>query len=253
MFPRVRMYVRVLLTFGFCMVMFLYAQVLGLLSLGRPVRRYHLLCRGMSQWGYTVARIWGMRIHVTGQPPRAPFVLVTNHISYTDIVLLCAVCPAWFISKADVAAWPGIGALTRSANTLFLNRELRRDVQRMNEVISQLLANQGGLIFFPEGTTSDGRDVQPFKPSLLQPAVDQHMPVHVAGIRYRTTPPSPPAPDIVAWVGDTAFAPHAKKLLQLSSFDCFIAFGSEPVDGGDRKELARRTRDAVTSLVESLP
>jgi len=253
MAAQLRFFLRFPLTFLFSLVMLGYAQLVTLASIGRPVTRYRWRCQGMSFWAYGMAAIWGMRITVIGPRPQAPFVLVTNHISYTDILLLCAVCPAWFISKADVADWPGIGPLTRSANTLFLNRELRRDVQRMNAVIARLLAEQGGLIFFPEGTTSDGTDIMEFKPSLLQPAVDQGMPVHVAGIRYRTRPGSPPASDVVAWVGDTAFAPHAKRLLQLPGFDAAISFGAEPIQGGDRKELARQAREHILSLVQSIP
>jgi 1-acyl-sn-glycerol-3-phosphate acyltransferase len=149
MSARLRFFIRFPLTCLFSIVMLAYAQLVTFASIGRPVTRYRWRCAGMSFWAFGVAAMWGMRVSVIGQKPKAPFVLVTNHISYTDILLLCAVCPAWFISKAEVAAWPGIGPLTRSANTLFLNRELRRDVHRMNAVIARLLAEQGGLIFFP--------------------------------------------------------------------------------------------------------
>lgn len=245
---RLRLFVRLGGTFLYCAFMGLVALVLHVASIGNPRRRYRVKCKGMSIWGHGIARIWGMGIHVEGPVPRAPFYLVSNHISYTDIVLLCAVCPGWFVSKAEVASWPGIGPLTRIANTIYIDRETRRDVHRMNQLIASLVRDGGGVGFYPEGTTTDGSSVLPFKPSLLQPAVEMNLPVSVAAIRYVTRPGAPS----VAWIGDEAFAPHAKRLLSGPGFIAQVRFGSETFQAPDRKQLARSTHAAVSNLLQQM-
>lgn len=252
MIGKLRFALRLASALLFCLVMWLCALITRQLTRKNPSKRYRLLCGEMSLWGYGVARIFGMKIHVHGHPPRAPFFLVTNHISYTDILLLCATSPAWFISKAEVAKWPGIGTLTRSANTLFIDRETRRDVHRMNHLIADLVRQGGAVGFYPEGTTTDGTTVLPFKPSLLQPAVELGIPVHVAAIAYSTPAGSPPPTELVAWYGDEEFAPHAKRLLSAPGFTAHVQFSDQTYKADDRKQLARDTHTAISALHKRL-
>ncbi|MCC5847550.1 MAG: 1-acyl-sn-glycerol-3-phosphate acyltransferase [Verrucomicrobia bacterium] len=252
MMGRIRLVLRVIASVLFCLVMWLYALWVKFITRNDMRRRYRLTCRGMSFWGHVTARIFGMSIRVHGTPPEAPFFLVTNHISYTDILLLCATCPAWFISKAEVAKWPGIGALTRSGNTLFLDRETRRDVHRMNKIIADLVREGGGVGFYPEGTTTDGTTILPFKPSLLQPAIELGIPVNVGAIAYETPPGTPPPSKWVAWIGDDEFSPHAKRLLSAPGFTAHVSFGEQTVRADDRKELAKRAHSAVSQLYDEL-
>lgn len=249
---RLRFALRTAAALLFCLVMGGYALLIRLFTLRAPQKRYTLLCRGMSLWGHGISRIFGMTIRVHGTPPAPPFLLVTNHISYTDILLLCATSPAWFISKADVARWPAIGPLTRVANTLFIDRETRRDVHRMNQLIAGLVRDGGGVGFYPEGTTSDGTAVLPFKPSLLQPAIDLGIPVHTAAIAYTTPPGSPPPSELVAWYGDAEFAPHAKRLLAAPGFTAHVHFSAAPCTAATRKQLALDTHAAVAALHRGL-
>jgi 1-acyl-sn-glycerol-3-phosphate acyltransferase len=249
---RLRLGLRLTASVLFCLILWMWALLVRLATLRHPRARYRFICRGMSFWGHGISRIFGMRIRVHGQPPRAPFFLVTNHISYTDILLLCATCPAWFISKSEVASWPGIGALTRCANTLFLDRETRRDVHRMNQLIGELVRDGGGVGFYPEGTTTDGTTVLPFKPSLLQPAIDLGIPVHAGAIAYEPRPGTPPASEWIAWVGDAEFAPHALRLLAAPGFTAHVRFGEETLIADNRKELAASTHRAVSRLHREL-
>lgn len=242
---RVRLTLRMGATLLFSILMYLLGALIRLFTRWKPHGYYLPLCRATSFWGHGVARIWGIRIHTNGPRPNAPFFLITNHISYTDIVLLCAVCPAWFVSKREVSSWPGIGALTRMGLTLFINRETRRDVSRMNAQITDLVRQGGSVVFFPEGTTSDGRTILPFKPSLLQPAVDLKIPVHVAAIAYQTPAGSPPPESLVAWVGDDEFAPHLIRLLSAPGFTAHLRFATEAVQAPDRKTLSTLARDLL--------
>lgn len=245
---KVRFVLRLIAALTFCLIMWLYALVVRIATFRNPQQRYRIVCKGMSVWGYGISWIFGMKIRVHGTPPKAPFFLITNHISYTDILLLCATSPAWFISKSEVANWPGIGPLTRSANTLFIDRETRRDVHRMNQLIADLVRQGGGVGFYPEGTTSDGTTVLPFKPSLLQPAIDLGIPVSIAAIAYTTPPDGPPPSELVAWYGDAVLGPHAKNLLSAPGFTAHVHFSDQTLQADTRKQLALDAHAAISSL-----
>jgi len=248
----VRLTLRALLSFLFSLLMFGVALVIKLLWLRNPSGYFRILQPATKFWARVVAFIWGMKIKVSGPIPSNPFFLVTNHVSYTDILLLCAVCPAWLISKSEVASWPLIGALTKAGPTIYINRESRLDVQRMNDLVVSKIREGGSVGFFPEATTSDGTDVLPFKPSLLQAPVDLELPVHCAAIVYRTPEGSPPPEERVAWVGDADFAPHVKRLLSSSGFTAHIRFAPEPVPARDRKELSRLAEALTRELLSEL-
>jgi len=236
----------------FSLFMYLLAVLLNVFSIGQPKLNFRIKCLGARIWGYGLAWIWGMRIRVSGPRPKPPFFLVSNHLSYTDIILVCAVCPAWFISKSEVAGWPGIGALTRVGPTIYINRELRRDVTRMNQLIADLVLDGGAVGFFPEGTTTNGEEVLPFKPSLFQPAVEMELPVTTASIHYETRPGMKPARDVVAWYGDQEFAPHASTLFAQPGFTAYIRFGEKTLTGSDRKQLALSAHNQVLKNLETL-
>ena len=197
-------------------------------------------------WASGIAAIVGLHVHVEGHPPRAPFILVANHLGYVDIVTLMAQAPAVFVSRADLANWPVLGLLARAANTIFVDRSRRRDVVRANALISDVLASGRGLIIFPEGTSSNGEEVLPFRSSLLEPAVRIRHPVSYATLGYRTPEGSPPASLAVCWWGDMTFFDHFYGLLQLPRIDAYLSFGDEPVQAPDRHELAQRLRHAVS-------
>ena len=240
-----RFLLRSLLTALFSLVMYLVGALIRLAVFWKPHGFYRPLCIATSIWGNGVARIWGMNIKVSGTKPSTPFFMVSNHISYTDIVLLCAVSPAWFVSKSEVSSWPGIGKLTQMALTVFIDRETRKDVSRMNTLIADLVRKGGSVLFFPEGTTSDGNAIQPFKSSLLQPAIDLNIPVHVAVIDYTTPEEEPPPEELVAWIDDDEFAPHLKCLLSSSGFTARVHFAEEPVSAPDRKTLSEAAREIM--------
>jgi 1-acyl-sn-glycerol-3-phosphate acyltransferase len=201
-------------------------------------------------WARLVAATLRMRISVEGRPPTSPFFLVSNHLGYIDIVLLAARLRCVFVAKSEVASWPVLGLMCRSAGTLFIDRTSKRDIPRVMSRIDDAMRAGMGVIVFPEGTSSAGADVLPFRPSLLQPAAGSATPVSYAAITYRTPPGSPPAHRSVCWWGDAGFAGHLLGLLRLPSFDARIVFGAEPVRSDDRKNLAVRLRDAVRAAFD---
>ncbi|MGE0126556.1 MAG: lysophospholipid acyltransferase family protein [Blastocatellales bacterium] len=223
-------------------------------SAGRRARRRwrKIIVNG---WGRSLAAILGMRVRTIGEPPRPPFFLVSNHLSYVDIIAYAACLECVFISRSDIADWPGIGLLARGVGTIFINREKLHDIPRVIAEINEALDEGLGVILFPEGTSGAGDRILPFHASLLDPAAKANYPVSFASISYRTPPAEAPAYLVVSWWGDMTFTPHVRELLKLSSFDAFIKFGSHAIRADDRKALARSLWSAVndqfTPMVDS--
>lgn len=198
-------------------------------------------------WARTMCRIIGMRVHVVGQPPEPPCMLVTNHLGYVDIVLLASHLPAVFVSKAEVAGWPLMGAAAKSVGTVFIDRARHRDLYPAIEQIERALANGNGVVLFAEGTSSNGAAVLPMKPSLLQVPAAQGTPVHYAAISYATPEGEPAASEAVCWWNESPFFGHLLGLLRLTGFDARLHFGDEAIVESDRKRLAGRLHAAISS------
>lgn len=211
--------------------------------------RRHIVWRGriVSRWARGVARLVGMRITVNGTPPSPPFVLVANHLSYLDVILLQTQVQGVFISKAEVKTWPVIGLMTRVAGTLFIDRTSRRDLFRVNALIEEALDRGDGVVVFPEGTSSKGDRVYPFKASLLDLAARQRHAVTWAAIHYQTPPGETLAHLAVCWWGDMTFADHVLNVLKLPFFEAALVFGDKAVQETDRKALARKLTQQVQS------
>ena len=111
--------------------------------------------------------------------------VVANHVSWLDIFALHAVGPVRFIAKAEIERWPVLGGLVRGVGTLFIERARRHDTHRVNQEIARALAAGDIVAVFPEGTTTDGTALLPFKGSLLQPIIDAQGHVQPVAIRYR--------------------------------------------------------------------
>lgn len=201
----------------------------------------------LKNWARGLCRILGIKITVYNQPPQSPFLLVSNHLSYVDILVFASQVACAFIAKKEVASWPAVGSMCRAAETIFVDRESRRDLIRVNRLIEQTLNEKRGIILFPEGTSTEGSSVRPFNPSLLDHAAKNGFPVNYASISYSTLEPDPPAYMSVCWWGDMTFMSHFMGLLKLRSVRAEVLFGAQPVKGNDRKLLAAELHRAVSS------
>ncbi|HXV76405.1 MAG TPA: lysophospholipid acyltransferase family protein [Candidatus Polarisedimenticolaceae bacterium] len=196
-------------------------------------------------WGKTMARLLGMRVTTGGNHPRPPFVLVSNHLGYVDVVLLASELRCVFVSKAEVRDWPVVGRLCSSVDTLFIRREQKREIPRVMTEMERVLASGRGIVLFPEGTSSPGDDVLRFRPSLLESAARTGRPVHYACLAYRTPAGSPAARDAVCWWGKMPFVSHVFGLLSLPGFEARIEFGDQPIVERERKALTQRLQREV--------
>jgi len=136
-------------------------------------------------WATKMLRTMGIALRVEGTPRAGGTLMVLNHVSWLDIMAVHAVCPhARFVSKADVRQWPLVSRLVDAAGTLYLERERKRDALRVVHLMASALTAGEMVAVFPEGTTSDGREVLPFKSSLLEPAPRQPQALSAGFIEY---------------------------------------------------------------------
>ena len=224
--------------------------LLALPFLGFPRRRYIRLRSWITNtWTSGLLRIAGFRIQRIGTPPEPPFLLVANHVSYVDPILIHSQVHGVAVSKAEVGNWPVIGWLARTFGTLFINRGRKKDLLRVNDLLQKTLDEGDGVIFFPEGTTYRGDQVYTFRASLLDLAARTYHPVHYAALSYRSMPGDPPAEETVCWWGEgTPFMPHLWNLLKLGGVEALVTFGDEPVQARDRKELAGLLEEQVRAI-----
>lgn len=215
-----------------------------------PSTRRSFRARIVRAWGSSGCWLLGIEVAVEGTPPGEPGFLVCNHLGYLDILVLARSVDATFVAKSEIAGWPFLGFLARSVRTIFVDRTKKRDVLRVNRAIEDALRDGSGVILFPEGTSSRGLEVLPFKPSLLQPATGGAFPIRYASITYRIPDNRPSAAWTLCWWGDMGFASHFWRVLELQSSRATLHFGEEVLRGGDRKILAETLHGYVTNAFQ---
>ena len=224
-------------------VMTLYLGLLFTIPAPRLAARWKSFI--FKNWSRGLLIIGGVHRQAVGSPPQAPFLLVSNHLSYLDIAVLGSLVGGVFVAKAEISDWPAVGFLCRSVETIFIDRELRRDIPRVIEEIERQIAHGQGIILFAEGTSSSGASVLPFLPSLLEPAARSGLPVSYATLTYRTPEGEPPAHLAVCWWGGVPFVPHALEFFKLRRIDAKVVFGDREFQSGNRKVLAKEVRGAI--------
>lgn len=220
--------------------------------------------RHLPHWYHQrVCRLLGIRLHIEGEIRRdRPVLIVANHTSWLDIVVLSAVAPVSFVAKSEVSRWPGVSALARLQRTVFVDRERRSAVgETAGEMIERLRAGDT-VVLFAEGTSSDGNGVLPFRTSLFAAAkppakVAASVPeavvqtVAVVYERVHGVPIGRADRPLTGWYGDMELAPHAWTLLKTGPIDVRVIVGEPvPLDAfPDRKALARHSEDEVRGNV----
>lgn len=207
--------------------------------------------RFMRVWSKGMARILNMHIKTEGDPPDPPFILISNHLSYIDIVPLYVNLDCTFVAKKEVKSWPVLGPMVKTTGVVFVDRTSRKDVVRVNDRLSKSLNEYQGMVMFPEGTTSGGKGVLPFRSSLLDYPASEKIPVCYSSISYRTDEKGgdSPADESVCFYGARdPFHSHLVKLVSNRRIDCTIRFGSSPVKSDNRKELAQKLHAGVMSI-----
>ena len=204
----------------------------------------HRLCRVLT-------RVIGMDLRHSGAPPDSGLI-VSNHLSYLDIIAYSALVPCVFIAKSEVARWPIFGRFARMAGSVFVDRTRRMKVADANRLIADVLTSGAVVILFAEGTSSDGRTVLPFRSSLLESVAVSLCPVIPAAIGYELSDGSV-AEEVCYW-GDMTLLPHLLNLFSKRTIRTRVAFGCGGVETipSSRKEAAQMLHRQVSELHASL-
>lgn len=189
--------------------------------------------------------VFDARVSLRGVAPESGLIL-SNHLSYLDIVVLEAMAPTVFVSKSDVRSWPVFGWFAKRMGTVFAERERRSSTGRSVSEIRAALDQGQRVVLFPEGTSTAGDRLAPFRSSLLEPAVGRS--VTAAAIAYRLEPGDGDPALFVCYWRDMTLVPHLWSLLGRRRVHVDIAF--EPHDGQstDRKTLALELHQQVERM-----
>lgn len=198
-----------------------------------------------------VCRILGIRVAVLGKPPRrGPLLIVSNHVSWLDIVVLSAVAPVSFVAKREVGSWPFFGTLARLQRTVFIDRDRRHATGSSRAGMQARLLGGDILVLFPEGTSSDGRRILPFRSSFFGAADIEGVlvqPVSIAYFGHRNLPMNRRLMPSYAWYGGMDLAPHLLEALATGPIEVAVICHPPLSLSGElnRKALARHAEQEV--------
>ncbi len=183
--------------------------------------------------------VLGVRLVVRGPAPRPGSLLVANHVSWLDILVLVAVTPVRLVSKREVSSWPGIGTMASLAGAIFLDRSRPKALPNTVAEVAAALRGGHSVAVFPEGTTFCGVNQGRFRPAMFQAAIDVGAPVVPTSICYDSTAP--------AFIGEDTLLSSVRRVAALRSLTVTLvtAPALRPDSGADRRALARAAQASM--------
>jgi 1-acyl-sn-glycerol-3-phosphate acyltransferase len=206
----------------------------------------------VKRWSVKLLRILGVETDVRGHlhEDAVNVLVVANHVSWLDIFVLNSILPVRFVAKAELGDWPLASNLIRGAGTVFISRESRRDTHRVNSHVAQVLAGGDVVAIFPEGTTTDGTTMLPFRSSLLQAIVEAQGHVQPIALRFRT--PDGALSRVPAYVGETTFAESFWRVCGERRLHVeVVALPALPARDRHRRDLTRAAEHAIRAVLDA--
>lgn len=203
----------------------------------------------IEAWAAALLAKLAIKLIVNGKPPKTgPMLLVSNHISWLDILVIHAAGHCRFVSKADIKHWPILGTLTTSAGTLYIERESRRDAMRVVHHMSQALTDGDIVAVFPEGTTGNGVDMLPFHANLLQAAIAVNAPVQPIALSFKDTVTGQIS-QAASFVGDETLLGSLWNTLKSCNLAAVATYGvPQLANGRDRRTWAADLSTEIASM-----
>jgi 1-acyl-sn-glycerol-3-phosphate acyltransferase len=241
-FRRFRRAVALALSLAWCIVRFWWMRLSGPMTLERRALWVQIAARG-------ILRSLGIHYSVEGQPPTRGLV-VSNHLSYIDILVLGAEMPCFFVAKIEIGGWPYFGRAARCGGTIFVDRSSLASALSVAEQMAERLKMPipVPVLLFPEGTSTDGSEVIRFHSRLIDPATSLGVPITTASVRYVLEDGVPERE--LCWYGDETFVNHMWKVLGAVGFVAEVRFGV-PRIYSDRRVAADQTRAEITAMREA--
>jgi len=195
----------------------------------------------------SILKSLGIKYSVEGEPPACGLV-VANHLSPLDIIIIGAAMPCFFVAKMEVDDWPFFGKAARSGGTIFLDRSSLSSAMSVADQMTERLRLPIPVLLFPEGTSTDGTQVLRFHSRLIDPATTTGSPITATAIRYVIDG------DVeereLCWYGDESFVTHLWKVLGVKGFSAQLRFG-EPRIYSHRRVAADSTHAEITAWREA--
>jgi lyso-ornithine lipid O-acyltransferase len=210
-----------------------------------------------------VLRIINLRVTVVGKPSTdRPMIILSNHVSWLDIMVLGSLMPLSFIAKSEVVDWPLFGLMAKLQRSIFVDRNRRSDTSKTNSEIAERLEEGDAIVLFAESTTSDGSRLLPFRSALVGAAKDAiltdsattHVCLQPVALAYNGAdglPTGRMGRTRIGWYGDMDMLPHLKGILRGGSLDVTVRFGTPlAYDAGtDRKTLTKTAEQDVRKMM----
>jgi lyso-ornithine lipid O-acyltransferase len=205
-----------LLLWFFCM--FFYALIVRFLEGKGGYAATRRLSKAAKLWGNGLSKIMNIKIKIHGNTDKVNGLIVSNHLSYIDILVTVTVFPLRFTPKSEIAKWPLLGWFFRCSKPIWIDRKSRQSAQKtLNEFINTL-QNNINLIIFPEGTTTDGKsELLPFKSTTFEAAVRSNLPVYPILIHYKEDPNN-----TICWYGDVHLLGHLWKVFGMKKIEAEV-------------------------------
>ena len=230
---------------------------LAMLSFRFPFVTQEVKNRHIQNWSRKLLRIFDIELKFKNSEilPATPYLLASNHISWMDIHAINAFKPIRFVAKSDVEGWPIFGWMAKQLGTIFIKRDNTRHGKHIASEVAKALGNQSVCIF-PEGTSTLGESVLPFKPNLFESAVISHAPVYSLAISYQSKVTGARS-EVPAFVGDMGLLESMAKILKDRKLIVELAFlppsGASPEVSNDRKWLALHSQEAISAYIKGNP
>jgi len=225
----------------------------GLLTLSSrfPFLNQDAKNKHIQNWSIRLLAIFGIQLRLSNPDilPSTPYLLASNHISWMDIHAINAFQPIRFVAKSDVEGWPVFGWMAKQLGTVFIKRDNARHGKHIASEVAKVLETQSVCIF-PEGTSTIGEGVMPFKPNLFESAVIAGAPAYSLAITYKSLV-SGERTEVTAFVGDMGLLESMALILRDRKLVVELAFlppsGASPEASRDRKWLALHSQEAISA------
>jgi 1-acyl-sn-glycerol-3-phosphate acyltransferase len=235
-FRAIRRAVALVLALALCVVRYWLLRLRGPITLERRALWTQQAARGILTGV-------GINYSVDGTPPDHGLV-VANHLSYLDILILSAAMPCFFVAKMEIGGWPFFGKAARTGGTIFLDRSSLASAMTVADQMTERLKLPVPVLLFPEGTSTDGQMLR-FHSRLIDPATTAGVEITTAAIRYVLEDGTPERE--LCWFGDDAFLPHLMKVMCVAGFSARVRFG-QPHVYPDRRVAADATYDEIATM-----
>lgn len=211
----------------------------------------------IQSWSKRLLNIFGIELVVTNAAvmKNQSFLLAANHISWVDIHAINAHRPIRFVAKSEVRNWPIFGWMAKQLGTVFIKRASSRHAHQVVTQMSNILKLEP-ICIFPEGTSTAGRDVRPFKPNLFEAAIEANVPVYSLAIQYISKSTGKKS-EIAAFVGEMGLLESMVKILKHRNLIAHLTFfpsaASSPLPPTDRKWLALHSQEQISRCLAETP